>query len=187
MILMLSVFSITVLFGNKLLAQEKEHETFVSSMRMMRNDIKKTFLDNKQELKTIETGNMLTDDQCRGWIGSRSILQKIFTEIEQCAGDSLYDIFYENGLIVQQGLGDQLFFVGEFNTKNKVLNNGMTKSQIMKVLGTPYKESDLIMVYKKELTPEIAFLEDSKFDESVVLFFENSKLIAIWVKFYMLC
>lgn len=187
MILVLSVFSITVLFGNKLLAQEKEHETLVSSMKMMRNDIKKTFLDNIQELKTIKTENMLTDDQCRGWIGSRSVLQKRFTGIEECAGDSLHDVFYENGLIVQQGLGDQLFFVGAFNTSNEVLNNGMTKAQIKKVLGTPYKESDLIMVYKKELHPEIAFLEGSKFDESVVLFFENSKLIAIWVKFYMLC
>lgn len=184
---LLSFFSIIVLYENKLLAQEKEQEILVSTMRTMRNNIRKTFSDNKHALIANKTENMLTDDQCWEWVGKGSVLQKRFTGIEECAGDSLYNIFYEDGLIVQQGLGDQLFFVGEFNTKNNVLNNGMTKTQIKKLLGMPYKESNLIMVYKKELHPEIAFLEGSKFDESVILFFENNKLIAIWVKFYMLC
>ena len=178
---------VTVLNGHNLLAQEKEPEMPVTTMRMERDNLKRIFSDNKHTLKTNMTDNMLTDTQCREWIGMRSVVQKMFNEIDDCTGDSLYDILYEKGLFVQQGSGDQLFFVGDFNTPNKLLSRGTTKTEIKELLGKPYKEGDLIMVYKKALHPEIAALEGIEFDESVILFFDNNKLSAIWVTFFMLC
>lgn len=185
--LLISFFSITVLFGNTLSAQENQQEGIVSSMKTKRENFIKTFRDNEHLLKTRVTENMLTDDQCWDWADTKQILQKEFTKIEDCAGDSLFDAFYKSGLIVQGGLGDELYFVGKFYTKNKLLYSGMTKTQVAKLIGLPYKENRMIMVYKKELLPETAELIGSKFDESVVLIFENNKLIAIWVKFFMMC
>ena len=153
--LLLAIFSIILPYGNKLLAQEKEQETLIPLMGIMRNDIKEIFKDNKQGLITTNTENMLTDVQCRKWIGNRSVLQKIFTQMDECAGDSLFNIFYEDGLLIQKGAGDQLFFLGEFKTSNTELFNGLAKKQVKDLLGSPYKESDIMMVYKKELHPEI--------------------------------
>ncbi len=174
-------------FENSLMAQRNNNEKLVSAMNMMKNTIIKSFSGNKQLLVITQTENMLNDDQCQKWVGKQTLLQKIFTQIDDCTGDSLYNEYYENGLLIQRGMGDQLFFLGNFKTGNNELYSGQEKKQVKSLLGSAYKESDLLLVYKKELHPEIVFYEDRKFDESVVLFFKNDKLDAVWVTFYMIC
>jgi hypothetical protein len=166
-----------------LTAQNKE----VSSMELQRKELMTLFADNKNSLQKVATENMLTDEQCQNWVGKRTILQKLFTQLDDCTGDSLYTIFFENGLIIKEGLGDELFFVGEFNTVDKEFFTGQPKKQIKELLGIPAQESDEVLVYKKKLHPEIAYYEEKKYDESVILFFKESKLIGLWVSFYMIC
>ncbi len=191
---LLAFFMAALSCGNQVQTSE------TSSMKALRDSLKGHFFinGNYPELSNIqvthhfglrinETENVLTDEQCMAWVGQRPVLAQEFSTLNDCTGDSLYNIFYKDGLIVEEGIGDQLFFVGDFTTGNDVLRKGMTRAEIEKALGKPYKENASMLVYKKALHPEIAYLEGKEFNETVVLFLDSDRLVAIWVKFTLIC
>ncbi|HLP39969.1 MAG TPA: hypothetical protein VK465_00555 [Fibrobacteria bacterium] len=76
----------------------------------------------------------------------RTLLERTFVEVEDCAGDSLFTEFYSDGMIDETG-HTSVHFVGSFITGPKGIKAGMSKGDLTKILGRERWSSDQVVIY----------------------------------------
>jgi len=112
---------------------------------------------------------------------SRSIVFRRFTELDGCTSDSMFNDFYEGGDVALGGMESDDFHMASGFALEGGLHEGMSRSEVVKILGNPYRDAEDCMAYAIQDWGEREYSNKVAWHETIRLFFHEGRLKAVWV------
>lgn len=109
---------------------------------------------------------------------------------DECDDEIIFCTLYDDNLVVENGVTTHYFFVEDMKNKFFRLTKGMTKQEVIAVLGSPYTQRSNVFVYLTSDNVEDHFSNESNakhYYGGVRIIFEKGKLHAVWVVAKAIC
>lgn len=84
------------------------------------------------------------------WISStpKTPTKKRFVEVDECSGDSIFLIEYDNKLLAEYGITTRYYLCEDSPTTALGVKVGFSKNEVEKILGTPFKSHTNLYIYE---------------------------------------
>jgi hypothetical protein len=106
---------------------------------------------------------------------------RLFRGIEECGGDSTFDVYLAGGDVHTGGLESHSFYVAPGFTLSGGIHQGMSTLEATRAMGKPYRNGDGYLSWVVQDWGEKEYSNRVAWKETVRFFFLEDRLVAVWV------
>jgi hypothetical protein len=122
------------------------------------------------------------------WADHRVVVVEEQLGQSDCSGEPDFVRYYRSRLIHRsQELRTDSMLVGDFPEQHLGIKPGISADRVRELLGTPYRAGGGVLTYAELDLIAREFDQKHAFAETLRLFFENDRLVSIWVHKEMVC
>jgi len=106
---------------------------------------------------------------------------RVFRGIEECGGDSLFDVYRAGGDADLGGLESHTFHLAPGFSLTGGIRQGMSTLEAARAMGRPYRSGDGYLSWAVQDWGEKEYSNRVAWRETVRFFFRDDRLVAVWI------